>query len=290
LNENTTLVFPASDLTANDSAGPGESGQVLTVTAVSGGVNTHGAVSLSNGMVTYAPDTNFFGSASFSYTVCDNGTTAGAPDIKCASGIVNLSVAFVDSTPPVLTVPADISVFATSPAGAVVTFSVSAVDDVDGSTPVTCVPASGSTFPVGTTTVNCSSTDAHGNRGTGSFAVTALTPQLTALGPAQLWVGLKNSDDVGTRFDLLAEVLRNGSVVGSGQVNNVPGGSSGFKSAVLDAVNLALAGPVPVYPGDAIGLRLSVRISAASGHRSGTARLWFADSAANSRFTATIKG
>src|SRR5262249_4411157 len=89
---------------------------------------------------------------------------------------------------------------------------------------------------------------------------------------------------------LLAEVLRNGSVVGSGQVNNVPGGSSGFKSAVLDAVNLALAGPVPVYPGDAIGLRLSVRISAASGHRSGTARLWVADSAANSRFTATIKG
>src|SRR5262249_37291624 len=123
-----------------------------------------------------------------------------------------------------------------------------------------------------------------------SFKVNAVNPLLTAVGPARLWVGLKNSDDVGTRFDLLVEILRNGSVIGSGQASNVPGGSSGFKSAILDTFNLALAGPVAVYPGDTLTFRLSVRISTASGHRSGTARLWFADSAANSRFTATIKG
>jgi len=36
----------------------------------------------------------------------------------------------------------------------------------------TCVPASGSTFPFGPTTVNCTATDAHGNHGAASFTVT----------------------------------------------------------------------------------------------------------------------
>ena len=57
--------------------------------------------------------------------------------------------------------------------GAVVTYSgQSATDLVDGSVPVTCSPASGSTFAIGTTTVTCSATDAHGNTGTKSFHVT----------------------------------------------------------------------------------------------------------------------
>jgi hypothetical protein len=37
---------------------------------------------------------------------------------------------------------------------------------------VTCTPASGSTFPIGTTTVNCEATDAAGNVGTALFTVT----------------------------------------------------------------------------------------------------------------------
>src|SRR5205085_441849 len=36
----------------------------------------------------------------------------------------------------------------------------------------TCSPSSGSTFPVGTTTVTCSATDSHGNTGSASFTVT----------------------------------------------------------------------------------------------------------------------
>lgn len=115
--------------------------------------------------------------------------------------------------------------------------------------------------------------------------------QLTALGPAQVWLGLKNSDDVGTKFDLRAEVLRNGVVIGSGQLDSVPGGSSGFNNAVLRTINLALTAPVDVCPGDTLSLKLSVRIAAnVAGHRSGTARLWFNDSAANSQFNTTITG
>lgn len=114
--------------------------------------------------------------------------------------------------------------------------------------------------------------------------------QLTSLGPAQMWVGLKNSDDVGTKFDLLAEVFKNGTLIGSGQLNDVAGGSSGFNNAKLDVINLALPASVAFQTGDALKIKLSVRIAASSGHRSGTARVWFNDSAANSRFTATVDG
>jgi hypothetical protein len=50
-----------------------------------------------------------------------------------------------------------------------------AVDGVDGpilSAP--CTPGSGSTFPLGTTTVNCSASDTHGNVGQASFSVSVL--------------------------------------------------------------------------------------------------------------------
>jgi hypothetical protein len=76
-----------------------------------------------------------------------------------------------DATPPVLTVPAKLVVDATSPAGARVTFAATATDAVDGAVPVTCDPASGSTFAIGDTTVRCTATDAAGNVAAKSFAV-----------------------------------------------------------------------------------------------------------------------
>jgi hypothetical protein len=78
-----------------------------------------------------------------------------------------------DVTPPVITVPANMTVEATSGSGAVVTFTATATDETAPANPaVTCVPPSGSTFPLGTTTVNCSATDTAGNTGTNSFTIT----------------------------------------------------------------------------------------------------------------------
>jgi len=54
----------------------------------------------------------------------------------------------------------------------VYTFSTSATDVVDGSLSVSCAPPSGSTFPLGTTTVRCTVTDAAGNIGSNTFTVT----------------------------------------------------------------------------------------------------------------------
>lgn len=89
-----------------------------------------------------------------------------------------------DTTPPVVTVPQNITVEATSAAGAVVTFTATATDETSPANPVvTCLPASGSTFGLGTTTVNCSATDDHGNTGANFFNVTVqdtTPPAITA--------------------------------------------------------------------------------------------------------------
>jgi DNA/RNA endonuclease G (NUC1) len=97
--EDTQLSFSSSDLTGNDSAGPAEAGQSLTVTSVTGDATTHGTVTLESGMVTYTPAANFNGPASFTYNVCDEGTTNGTPDPKCATGTVNVTVAPVQDAP-----------------------------------------------------------------------------------------------------------------------------------------------------------------------------------------------
>ncbi|MFN2579063.1 MAG: Ig-like domain-containing protein [Pyrinomonadaceae bacterium] len=97
--EDTPLTFSASDLAVNDSAGPNESTQALTITSVTGNANTHGTVALDSGMVTYTPAANFNGPASFTYTVCDDGTTNGLADSKCATATVNVNVAAVNDNP-----------------------------------------------------------------------------------------------------------------------------------------------------------------------------------------------
>lgn len=60
--------------------------------------------------------------------------------------------------------------------GARIHYRVTATDAQDGTLPATCTPASGSFFPVGTTTVTCSATDAAGNTGTDTARFEVLQP------------------------------------------------------------------------------------------------------------------
>jgi HYR domain len=72
----------------------------------------------------------------------------------------SFTVTVNDTDLALINVPANITVDATSPQGAVVTYTTPTVVDEDSPLPTaTCTPASGSTFPIGTTTVTCTVSD-----------------------------------------------------------------------------------------------------------------------------------
>jgi hypothetical protein len=112
--------------------------------------------------------------------------TCTATDSSGNTGSATFTVTVTDTTAPVVTGPHNITAEATSPTGAAVSWAApTASDAVDGAPAVTCDHTSGSAFPLGTTTVNCSSTDAAGNTGTAPFTVTVgdtTAPTLTVSG------------------------------------------------------------------------------------------------------------
>lgn len=103
-----------------------------------------------------------------------NGTAAALaanPLTDCMSDEEIAQLANFDVTPPQLDLPPEVRATATSAEGASVTFAATATDPGHDAVPVSCSPASGSLFPVGTTTVTCTAVDAAGNTVSGSFPV-----------------------------------------------------------------------------------------------------------------------
>jgi hypothetical protein len=81
-----------------------------------------------------------------------------------------------DTTPPSLVCPPHCTVEFQDENGAAVQFP--APEAMDGCAAlVVCVPASGSTFPIGNTMVVCTATDAAGNQSTCQFVVTVVGPR-----------------------------------------------------------------------------------------------------------------
>ncbi|MGH9879731.1 MAG: HYR domain-containing protein, partial [Nitrososphaerales archaeon] len=136
--------------------------------------------------------------------------TCTATDSAGNIGTASFTVTVRDTTPPALTLPSSMTVEATSASGRIVTFTATATDLVDGSRPVTCTPSSGSTFPITTTTVNCSASDTRGNTRTGSFTVTVqdtTLPTVSITSPSNgqtvggtLGVSASASDQVGVAY------------------------------------------------------------------------------------------
>lgn len=155
------------------------------------------ATSAAGAVVTYAAsavDATTFSCAPASGSTFPLGSTTVTCTASNAAGTSTASfvVTVADNTGPVLTMPSLLEVEATSPAGAVATYVVTAMDAVDGSRPVDCVPASGTFFAFGTTTVFCSAFDLRGNETAGSFDVvvqdtTAPTFTAATVNPGSLW-------------------------------------------------------------------------------------------------------
>ncbi|HEX8857895.1 MAG TPA: Ig-like domain-containing protein [Actinomycetes bacterium] len=97
----------AIDVTANDAAGPAdEAGQALSVSSLT--EPTHGqavivALGSDAGKVRYTPVADYNGSDSFTYTVCDDGTTNDTADPACDTASVAVSVTEVNDAPMAVT-------------------------------------------------------------------------------------------------------------------------------------------------------------------------------------------
>lgn len=160
------VVAPVFTTTVNDqtleATGPG--GAVATFTLPTATDNLDPSVSVSCAPVS--------GSL---FALGTTGVTCSAADLAGNTSTTAFSITVQDTTPPTLTLPANITAGATSPSGKAVSFTVSATDIATASPTVSCSNASGATFPVGTTTVSCTATDAAGLTASGSFTVT-ITP------------------------------------------------------------------------------------------------------------------
>ncbi|MEW5628837.1 HYR domain-containing protein [Streptomyces hydrogenans] len=109
---------------------------------------------------TQAPDTTAIGAA------------AADPGFR-----QEISITVNDVSAPVVTLD-DRLARAGDDAGITITYTATAEDAKDGPLTPSCTPASGSRFPVGSTTVTCTATDASGNTGTDT-AVFRVLPPLT---------------------------------------------------------------------------------------------------------------
>ncbi len=77
-----------------------------------------------------------------------------------------------DTTAPIILCPADTTIGCADSSGVVFEYKVEAVDDCDPNPEVTCVPASGSTLPLGETLITCTAVDSAGNSAECTFTVT----------------------------------------------------------------------------------------------------------------------
>jgi hypothetical protein len=136
--------------------------------------------------VTASPSSLSFSSCGTQKAVAFSSNTAGDYDITVSTvdNVGDYNVAPAKFTlhvtnppppandPPTLSLPGNQTAEATGPNGAAVTYTATANDAQDGALTPDCSPASGSTFALGSTQVNCSVTDSGSLTATGFFTVT----------------------------------------------------------------------------------------------------------------------
>lgn len=129
--------------------------------------------------------------------------------------------------------------------------------------------------------------------GTWNQAPAGSPRELAALGDLHVWLGLKNSDDQGTRFDVRAEVLKNGVPIASGEIYCVTGVTRNPAKGLEIAVPF---GPIEAELGaeDVLSLRVLARVGTdgagafCGGHSNAVGlRLYFDSVTRRARFDTT---
>lgn len=167
---------------------------------------------------------------------------AGLPQLD------DFTVTGTDITAPVITVPADIVTDATGPEGAPVTFTVSALDAVDGVVPATATPASGGVFAPGATTVHVEAADASGNVATRDFTVT-----VNAHAPAIVTAPATQTVTAGDTVTFTVAATGTPELTYDWQRDGVSLGAPSAPTLTLPAVSTSAAGEYSVVVTNAFG-------------------------------------
>jgi ribosomal protein L35AE/L33A len=106
------------------------------------------------------------------FSLGETTVTCSANDPEAnATAAKGFKISVLDRTPPAVGVPSRKTARTTSRRGAVVAYTASALDLVDGPVAATCTPLSHTRFRLGSTKVTCFAADRHGNVGSRSFMV-----------------------------------------------------------------------------------------------------------------------
>ena len=169
------VVTPPANVTANTGPGATSCGTFVSDSTLGTASATDNCPGVSGVTRAGVPSGNFFpvGTTTITYS---------ATDAHGNTGTATQTVTVIDNTPPVISCPASITLEPTCPSGAIATYTAPVgTDNCPGAiTTRTAGGASGSVFPIGTTTVTYSVTDAHGNGPVScSFTVTVKTVNQT---------------------------------------------------------------------------------------------------------------
>jgi len=172
--------------------------------------------------------------------------TFTATDDATNSASATQTITVIDDMPPQISCPGDVS--AVAPVGtcaANVNFAVGATDNC-GSVFVVTDHASGSSFPVGTTVVHATATDAVGNQSTCTFNVTVTDgtpPVITLIGnsialwpPDHKYATIQVTDLVASASDLCDSNVNINSVVIASVSSDEPNNSAGDGNTSNDIV------------------------------------------------------
>jgi hypothetical protein len=113
--------------------------------------------------------------------------------------------------------------------------------------------------------------------------------RLESLSALHVWVGLKNSDDQGTYFDVRAEIRKNGAVIASGETRTIQGVTRNPDLAKEVLITLGAVSDTDLGPGDILSLKLLTKVADSGGHSNAVGlRVYYDSSTRPSRFGATF--
>jgi hypothetical protein len=114
--------------------------------------------------------------------------------------------------------------------------------------------------------------------GTWNTASMAEAQDLVSLGDFTTWIGLKNSDDQGTYFDVRAEVMKNGEVIASGEVKDINGVTRNPAKAKQVVIVFGTIPDTTFQVGDIFSIRVLAKVADTGGHSSAVGLRLYYDS------------